>query len=50
MARVTGVWNPFPMDTTYFGEGNQAAMINYRVDDLDALLVELWQPLDTERA
>ena len=29
-------WNPFPMDTTYFGEGNQAAMINYRVDDLDA--------------
>jgi catechol 2,3-dioxygenase-like lactoylglutathione lyase family enzyme len=34
-------WNPFPMDTTYFGEGNQAAMINYRVDDLDALLVNL---------
>src|SRR5882672_1629941 len=34
-------WNPFPMDTTYFGEGNQAAMINYRVDDLDALLVDL---------
>ena len=27
-------WNPFPMDTTYFGEGNQAVMINYRVDDL----------------
>jgi len=26
---------------TYFGEGNQAVMINYRVDDLDALLVEL---------
>ena len=34
-------WNPFPMDTTYFGEGNQAVMINYRVDDLDALLVDL---------
>ena len=34
-------WNPFPMDTTYFGEGNQAAMINYRVDDLDVLLVDL---------
>ena len=34
-------WNPFPMDTTYFGEGNQAAMINYRVDDLDALLTQL---------
>jgi catechol 2,3-dioxygenase-like lactoylglutathione lyase family enzyme len=35
------VWNPFPKDTTYFGEGNQAVMINYRVDDLDALLAEL---------
>jgi len=34
-------WNPFPRDTTYFGEGNQAVMINYRVDDLDALLVDL---------
>jgi predicted enzyme related to lactoylglutathione lyase len=34
-------WNPFPADTTYFGEGNQAVMINYRVDDLDALLVNL---------
>ena len=34
-------WNPFPMDTTYFGEGNQAVMINYRVDDLDVLLVGL---------
>jgi predicted enzyme related to lactoylglutathione lyase len=34
-------WNPFPIDTTYFGEGNQAVMINYRVDDLDALLVDL---------
>lgn len=34
-------WNPFPQNTTYFGEGNQAVMINYRVDDLDALLAEL---------
>src|SRR5580698_4539122 len=34
-------WNPFPADTTYFGEGKQAVMINYRVDDLDALLVAL---------
>jgi predicted enzyme related to lactoylglutathione lyase len=34
-------WNPFPMDTTYFGEGKQAVMINYRVDDLDALLADL---------
>ncbi len=39
----TGVtaWNPFPMDTSYFGEGKQAVMINYRVDDLDALLGDL---------
>ncbi len=35
------VWSPFPKDTTYFGEGNQAVMINYRVDDLDALLADL---------
>ncbi len=34
-------WNPFPMDTTDFGEGNQLVMIDYRVDDLDALLVDL---------
>ena len=34
-------WNPFPMDTSYFGEGKQAVMINYRVDDLDALLGDL---------
>jgi len=34
-------WSAFPQDTQYFGEGQQAAMINYRVDDLDALLTEL---------
>jgi hypothetical protein len=34
-------WNPFRMDTTYFGGGNQAAMINDRVDDLDPLRVDL---------
>jgi predicted enzyme related to lactoylglutathione lyase len=34
-------WNPFPMDTSYFGEGKQAVMINYRVDDLEALLGNL---------
>jgi len=34
-------WNAFPKDTDYFGDPNQAAMINYRVDDLDALLVTL---------
>ena len=39
------VWSLFPADTPYFGPGNsegpQQAMINYRVDDLDALLAQL---------
>lgn len=34
-------WNLFPQDTTYFGEGTQHAMLNYRVDDLDGLLLKL---------
>ena len=35
-------WSAFPEDTAYFGEGSkQAVMIDYRVDDLDALLAEL---------
>jgi predicted enzyme related to lactoylglutathione lyase len=38
-------WSLFPEDTTNFGPGNKAgiqqAMVNYRVDDLDALLVQL---------
>jgi predicted enzyme related to lactoylglutathione lyase len=34
-------WSAFPQDTSYFGEGQQATMINYRVDDLDTLLVNL---------
>lgn len=35
------VWSAFPQDTVYFGAGGQAAMINYRVDDLEALLEHL---------
>jgi predicted enzyme related to lactoylglutathione lyase len=34
-------WSTFPQDTKYFGEGDQSVMINYRVDDLDALLESL---------
>jgi predicted enzyme related to lactoylglutathione lyase len=38
-------WSLFPQETTYFGpagpNGLQAAMVNYRVDDLDALLAQL---------
>lgn len=40
------VWSAFPSGTEYFGTAEagkepQTAMINYRVDDLDALLVQL---------
>lgn len=35
------VWSLFPADTPYFGEGEQATMLNFRVDDLDALLAQL---------
>jgi predicted enzyme related to lactoylglutathione lyase len=31
----------FPHDTEYFGSGGQSFMINFRVDDLDALLSAL---------
>jgi predicted enzyme related to lactoylglutathione lyase len=34
-------WSAFPQDTSYFGEGPQTVMINYRVDDLDVLLATL---------
>ncbi|HVG26314.1 MAG TPA: VOC family protein [Acidobacteriaceae bacterium] len=34
-------WSVFPEATTYFGEGSQSVMLNYRVDDLDALLSQL---------
>jgi predicted enzyme related to lactoylglutathione lyase len=38
-------WNLFPANTQYFGHGTpvgpQQAMVNYRVDDLDALLTQL---------
>ena len=32
------VWNPFPSDTDYFAPGTAPFMVNYRVDDLHALL------------
>ncbi len=36
------IWTAFPDGTDYFGKGSrQAVMINYRVDDLDALLAKL---------
>jgi hypothetical protein len=35
------VWSLFPTNTEYFGPGPQQAMVNYRVDDLDGLLLKL---------
>ncbi len=35
------LWSPFAADTSYFGAGLQPYMINFRVDDLDALLEQL---------
>jgi predicted enzyme related to lactoylglutathione lyase len=35
------VWSVFPRDTAYFGPGPSPFMVNYQVDDLDALLVRL---------
>jgi predicted enzyme related to lactoylglutathione lyase len=45
-------WSLFPADTKYFGPGSQSAMVNYRVDDLDALLAQLSAanvPIDPQR-
>jgi predicted enzyme related to lactoylglutathione lyase len=40
-AGETTVWSVFPADTAYFGGGAAQAMVNYRVDDLDAMLAQL---------
>jgi predicted enzyme related to lactoylglutathione lyase len=37
----TTVWSPFAADTKYFDPSPAAFMINYRVEDLDALLAVL---------
>ncbi|MEY3444915.1 MAG: hypothetical protein RLZZ519_3196, partial [Bacteroidota bacterium] len=34
-------WSTFPESSNYFGPGDQTFMINYRVDDLVALLAAL---------
>lgn len=35
------IWSPFKDDTTYFAPSRAGFMINYRVDDLHALLAAL---------
>jgi predicted enzyme related to lactoylglutathione lyase len=37
----TTVWNPFKEDTSYFAPSKASFMINYRVEDLHALLADL---------
>jgi len=37
----TTVWSPFREGTTYFAPSNAPFMINFRVDDLHALLAQL---------
>ncbi len=35
------VWNPFKAETDYFAPSTSTFMINFRVDDLDAMLAQL---------
>jgi predicted enzyme related to lactoylglutathione lyase len=35
------VWAPFAADTDYFGRAEQQLMVNFRVNDLDAMLAQL---------
>jgi catechol 2,3-dioxygenase-like lactoylglutathione lyase family enzyme len=50
------VWSLFPAGTDYFGDSGQTWMLNFRVDDLGALLAQLrarrvWiDPKQTEEA
>jgi predicted enzyme related to lactoylglutathione lyase len=37
------IWSIFPEQTSYFGSGGQSFMLNFRVRDLNAMLVELKQ-------
>lgn len=37
----TTIWSPFKEDSTYFAPSTASFMVNYRVDDLEALLVVL---------
>ena len=35
------VFAHFPTDTKYFGDGSQQSMVNFRVDNMDEMLVRL---------
>jgi predicted enzyme related to lactoylglutathione lyase len=36
-------WSPFPKDSKYFGDSDQAYMINYRVKNIESLVADLKQ-------
>jgi len=40
-AKGMTIWSPFAQDTDYMAPSNASFMINFRVDDLDALLTVL---------
>lgn len=40
-AKGMTIWSPFKQDTTYMAPSTSSFMINFRVDDLDALLAAL---------
>jgi predicted enzyme related to lactoylglutathione lyase len=49
------VWAAFPPDTTYFGPAEQQVMVNYCVNDIDAMVaqlraagIEVEEPQETE--
>ncbi len=35
------LWSPFSADTTYFAPSKREIMLNFRVDDLDALIAKI---------
>lgn len=37
----TTIWSPFKAESTYFAPSTSTFMVNYRVDDLHALLAQL---------
>ena len=40
-AEAYTIWSPFAADTDYFAPSEKPFMINFRVDDLDAVLAQL---------
>ena len=35
------MWSAFPSDTDYFGRGKKSFMVNFRVENLDAVVEQL---------